>query len=126
MALFIPALCALPVCLAAVVDNVWISTIVVGIAAAANQASAANGYSLTSDIMPKNYVSSMVGMAGFIGGIVGPLVAKLIGYVLTIPHGYVYLFQYSSVAYLIAFAILHFGIPKIEPYKAPEIATEAA
>jgi ACS family hexuronate transporter-like MFS transporter len=51
-------------------------------------------------------------MAGAVGGM---LIAKLTGYILQATGSYVPLFLIAASAYLIALAVIHALMPKLEP-----------
>lgn len=113
MALLIPAVCVIPVCVAASVSNIWVAVFVVGLAAASHQAWSANLYTFVSDTMPKGAVCSVVGLGGFTGGIASMGIAQAIGYVLTATGSYVPLFVWASSMYLLSLLAIHLLVPRI-------------
>jgi MFS transporter, ACS family, hexuronate transporter len=114
-ALLVCALCVLPVFAAAHVANVWVVTLLIGLAAAAHQGFAANLYTLVSDTAPRRVVSSIVGIGGAASAVAGMFAAKITGYVLEWTGSYVLLFGGASVAYLVALLIIHLLNPRHEP-----------
>ncbi len=114
-AMLLCALCVVPVFAASSVSSLWPAVILVGLAAAAHQGWSANLYTLVSDTVPQQAVSSVVGIGGMAGSIGGMFVAKLAGYVLEWTHSYVPLFIIASTAYLVAFIIIHLINPRLEP-----------
>jgi MFS transporter, ACS family, hexuronate transporter len=60
-------------------------------------------------------VASVVGIGGTAGAIGGMLIAKLVSYFLQETHSYVVPFFIAGSAYLIALAILHAIVPRLEP-----------
>ena len=114
-AMLICALCVLPVSLAIYAENLYIAVGIIGLAAAAHQGWSANLFTLASDVMPRRAVASVVGMGGMAGAIGGMLMAKYAGYVLENVGSYTPIFLLIGSMYLIALAIIHLLIPRLEP-----------
>lgn len=96
--------------------NLWLTVVLVGMAAAGHQGWSANLYTLTSDTFPRSVVGSVVGLGGFGGALGGMLVAPLIGYWLDFSHeAYGPLFVVAAVMYLLTFLVIHLLLPRIEP-----------
>jgi len=97
-------------------SNVWTAVILIGIAAAAHQGWSANLFTLTADMFPRKAVGSVVGIgscAGALGGIMLPLYA---GKVLDQnPSYYLPMFIIAGGTYLIAWFVIHFFAPRLEP-----------
>jgi ACS family hexuronate transporter-like MFS transporter len=118
-AMFIFALCVLPIFGARYATNIWQAVGLISLAAAAHQAWSANIFTTVSDIFPKQAVSSVVGigsMAGAVGGIFFPM---LIGAILetykeagNITAGYNIIFTICACAYLVAWLTMHLFTPK--------------
>ncbi len=119
LSMLIPAVCVVPVCIAASVSNVWIAVAVVGVAAASHQAWSANLYTFVSDIMPKRAVGSVVGLGGFTSGIASMVVAQAVGWVLTQTGSYVPLFAWASTMYLFSLLAIQLLVPKIHQLDPP-------
>jgi ACS family hexuronate transporter-like MFS transporter len=116
-ALLVCALCVVPICTASWVSGLWAAVFLVGLAASAHQGFSANLYTLVSDTVPRQAVSSVVGIGGMAGSIGGMLIAKLTGYVLEWTHNYLFLFALAASAYLIALLLIHLLLPRLEPMK---------
>ncbi|MDB5470342.1 MAG: transporter [Caulobacter sp.] len=116
-AMLICALLAVPICLGAVVDNLWLAVLIIGVATAAHQGFSANLYTLPSDVFPRSAVASVVGIGGMIGAIGGMAMAKYAGWVLDQIGSYTPIFVVAASAYLIALGIVHLLTPKMEPVK---------
>ena len=96
--------------------SAWLAVILIGIAAASHQAWSANIYTLASDMFPRRAIGSVIGIAGFAGGVGGILVAEFAGQVLQRdPSFYLPMFVVAGVAYLSALAVIHLLVPKLEP-----------
>ncbi|OOQ56528.1 MFS transporter [Mucilaginibacter pedocola] len=123
-AMFIFALCVLPIFAARYAGNIWQAVGLIGLAAAAHQAWSANIFTTASDMFPKRAVSSVVGigsMAGSVGGIVFPF---FIGWVLqsakdagNITTGYNIIFSVCACAYLVAWLLMHLLSPRMKVVK---------
>jgi len=106
LALLICALCVVPVFFASIVNNEWAAVLLIGLAAAAHQGWAANVFTLVSDNMPRESVSSVVGIGGMAGAVAGMGFAKLVGWVLQWTGSYFVLFAIAPASYLIAIAFI--------------------
>ena len=105
----------MPVFAAANVSNLWVATLLIGLAASAHQGFAANLYTMVSDTAPRQVVSSIVGIGGMTAAIGGMFIAKLTGYVLEWTGQYFLLFALASVAYLVALLAIHLINPRMAP-----------
>jgi len=103
--------CVVPVVFASRVTGLWTATLLISLAAAAHQAWAANTYTLVSDTMPLQTVSSVVGIGGFASAFAGMFFSKLVGYVLQWTHTYAIVFALAPCAYLFGLAVIHFMLP---------------
>ncbi len=116
-AMLICALLAVPICLGAVVNNLWLAVLIIGVATAAHQGFSANLYTLPSDVFPRSAVASVVGIGGMIGAIGGMAMAKYAGWVLDKIGSYTPIFVVAATAYLLALGVVHLLTPKMEPVK---------
>jgi ACS family hexuronate transporter-like MFS transporter len=116
-AMLVCALAVVPIPLASHAHNLWFAVLLVGIAAAAHQGWSANLFTLVSDTFPRQAVGSVVGLGGTAGAIGGMLIAKLTGHILQATGSYVPVFLIAASAYLIALAIVHVLMPRLEPVK---------
>jgi ACS family hexuronate transporter-like MFS transporter len=109
------ALAVLPIAFAAGARDLWVAVAIISLAAAAHQGWSANLFTLTSDTFPRQAVGSVVGLGGMAGAVGGMLIAKLTGYLLQATGSYVPVFLIAASAYLIALAVIHLLVPKLEP-----------
>jgi ACS family hexuronate transporter-like MFS transporter len=107
------ALCVLPVLFAATTHNLYVAVALVAVATAAHQGFSITNFTLISDMFPKSVVASVVGIGGFFGALVGTGFAAASGY-LIVQFGYVPLFGFAATAYLLAVAIIHGLVPRLE------------
>jgi ACS family hexuronate transporter-like MFS transporter len=113
-AMLVCALCVVPIFAASQVSNLWVAVLLIGLAASAHQGFSANLFTLVSDTMPRQTVSSVVGIGGMAGAVGGMGFSKLAGYVLEWTGSYYYLFAIASMAYLVALLLIHILIPRIK------------
>ncbi|HTH82527.1 MAG TPA: MFS transporter [Mucilaginibacter sp.] len=92
----------------------WVAVALLSLAVAVHQACATNIFTLSSDMFPKQAVSSVVGIGGMAGAVGGILFPILIGWLLdsykaagNLAGGYNILFTICGCTYLIALAIIH-------------------
>lgn len=121
--MFIYALAALPVIFAQWLGslNVWMAVGIIGLAAAAHQAWSANIFTTVSDMFPKSTVASVTGLGGMAGALGGILIARLAGSLFDyykalgeIETGYFIMFIICGFAYLTAWLIMHFLVPRMK------------
>jgi MFS transporter, ACS family, hexuronate transporter len=119
MGFLVCAIFALPVMLVPHINNMWLAVALIAIAAGGHCGWSANIFSLISDIFPRKATASITGIGGFAGALGGALIAQLVGGLLENlgMAGYAIPFLIASVGYLIALAIIHLLIPKIQPLK---------
>lgn len=119
-ALLVCALCVVPVVATPFVPNPWVAVSLVGLAAAAHCGFAANLFTLVSDTVPKQGVSSVVGIGGMAGALGGMVFAQLVSRVLQVTNNnYLVPFAIASLAYLVALAIMHALVPRLERMEVP-------
>ena len=121
--MLIYAVCVLPVVSAQYLGaiNMWLAVLIIGLAMAAHQAWSANMYTTVSDLFPKSATASVTGIGGMFGAIGGILIAKTAGKLFNyyklngrIETGYLIMFLICSVAYVIAWLIMHLLVPKMK------------
>lgn len=121
--MLIYAICAIPVITAQLFGgyNMWLAILIIGFAAAAHQAWSANIFTTVSDMFPKQAVGSITGIGGMAGGLGGIVVSKSAGLLFDhykglghIQTGYMIMFIGSGFAYLLAWLIMHFLVPKLK------------
>jgi len=111
----------------------WIPILVIGIGCSAHQAWSANMYTTVSDIFPKNTVATVVGIIGMAGGLSSFLVNKGSGLLFDYSDaawqgysflgssgkslGYMVVFSFCSVAYLLGWSAMKLLVPKYKVIK---------
>lgn len=121
--MLIYAFCVIPVVFAQWLGKIdmWLAVIIIGFAAAAHQAWSANIFTTVSDMFPKKTVASVTGIGGMAGALGGIGIARLAGKLFEhykglgeIETGYYIMFFVCGSAYLIAWLIMHFLVPKMK------------
>jgi ACS family hexuronate transporter-like MFS transporter len=119
-AMFLCALCVLPIASVYRLSGLWPATLLIGLAAAGHQGFSANLFTLASDLFPARAVASVVGIGGMAGAIGGMLIAEIVGHVLQWTGSYMVPFFIAASAYLIALLFIHLLSPKLVPARIGE------
>ena len=114
-AMLVCALCVVPVVFAAHASNLWVATLLIGLAASAHQGWAANLFALASDLFPRQTVGSVVGLGGMAGALTAMVFSESTGFILETTGSYWSLFAVAASAYLAALAIIHWLSPQWQP-----------
>ena len=122
-AMFLYALCVVPVVFAAQTNTPWVAVTLIAVAAAAHQAWSANMFSLAGDMFPRRIVGSVTGLGGFAGSVGGIVLFTVVRKIrlAAIARGetgnYFLIFLAAGLAYLLALLVIHIFAPKLEPAK---------
>jgi ACS family hexuronate transporter-like MFS transporter len=119
-AMFLCALCVLPIACVYRLSGLWPATVLIGLAAAGHQGFSANLFTLSSDLFPSRAVASVVGIGGMAGAIGGMLIAEIVGHVLQWTGSYMVPFFIAASAYLIALLFIHLLSPNLLPARIGE------
>ena len=111
--------CIIPsVIFASQTSSAWTAVLLIGLATACHQGWSANMFTLASDMFPRRAVGTVVGFGGFAGGIGGILIAEFAGRVLNRdPSYYLPMFIVGGTLYLVALAVIHTLVPRLQPAK---------
>lgn len=107
----------------------WFPIILIGIAGAAHQAWSANLFSTIGDMFPKSSVATITGIGGMAGGIGSFIIQKGAGSLFDfaqntnlqlfgfegIQSGYMIVFSFCAIAYLIGWIVMKVLVPKYRP-----------
>jgi len=126
-AMLIYAFAVMPIVFAQVLGSfdMWFAVMVIGLATSAHQAWSANIFTTVSDMFPKRAVGSVVGIGGMAGGLGGILLTALVQRNMFVHYrsigqietAYYIMFFICGGAYLLAWTIIHFLVPKMQPIK---------
>ena len=114
MALLVCAILVLPIFFASSVSGLWSAVAIIGLAAAAHQGWSSNLYTMVSDTFPRSSVASVMGIGGAAGAVGGMLMSTYVGQVLETVGSYAPVFVWAGSAYLLALAIIHLLVPRLE------------
>ena len=109
------ALSVVPVFLAPYAGSVWLAVLIVGIAGSAHQGWSANLFSVVGDTMPKETISSVVGLGGFVSYAAGGFVNGITGEILEKTGSYIPVFGYISCMYLLSLLAIQILVPHLGP-----------
>jgi len=112
--MLIAALAVTPIFFAQYVDSLWVAVGIISLATAAHQAWSANLYTLPSDMFPRKAVGSVIGIGGTAGAVGGMIFSLYVGQVLERIGTYSLIFYVAGSVYLIALAIMHWLVPRLE------------
>ncbi len=113
LTLLVCALAVVPIYFAPFTSSPWMAVIIIGLAGSAHQGWSANLFSVGSDTMPKEAISSVVGLGGFVAYFTGGFVNGFTGLILQKTGSYVWVFAYFSTMYLLSLALLQVLVPTI-------------
>ena len=113
------ALCIVPIVSVAFVHNLWLTVLLIGLAAAAHQSWSAVFFTTVADQYPKRAVSSVIGLGGMAGAVGGMLVATATGYLLDLTGSYLPVFAVAAVVYLLTLGVYQRMVPIIKPIAFP-------
>jgi ACS family hexuronate transporter-like MFS transporter len=101
--------------------NTWYAVLLIGLACAGHQAWSANIFTTVSDMFPKKAVASVTGIGGMAGAFGGMLIAWCAGLILdhfkligNIETGYGIMFIICALAYIFAWIVMKFLVPKFK------------
>ena len=104
--------------LALATQNPWVAAVLIGLGLFAHQGFSTNIFGMTADIVPAVRVASVISLGAVAGNLSGTAIIETAGWALHEGHGYAPLFLYCGVAYLLALALVHLLLPRIEPAQA--------
>lgn len=113
--LFLAALCAVPLVGVANIANAGVVVALIGLGTAGHQAFSSNIFAMISDLYPRRAVATVAGLGGAAGAVGGILIAQATGWTLQLTGSYTPIVLYAGIAYLLAFAVIHWLVPKMEP-----------
>lgn len=114
-AMLVCALAVVPVFLTPLIHSLWVSVLLVAVAAAAHCGFVANLYTVVSDTVPRKAVSSVIGIGGMAGAIAGMFFSQLVSRILHLTNNnYFAPFAVAAGAYLIGLACIQMLLPHLE------------
>lgn len=124
LTLLVCALAVVPIYFAPFAGSVWAAVLIIGLAGSAHQGWSANLFSVVSDTMPREAISSVVGLGGFVAYFTGGFVNGFTGLILEKTGSYVWVFAYFSLMYLLSLGLLQLLVPTIGGEQEKRSTTE--
>ena len=109
--------CCMPVViLAAFTSDVRLAVGLIAIGTALHQAFSTTVFTLASDMFPSRAVASVIGFGGAVAGIGSMIAAEITGRILQAnPGHYLPMFVVAGTSYIVALALIHLLVPRLEP-----------
>lgn len=120
VAMLVSGLLVLPMPLALQAESPFAAAGVLALVLAAHQGFSTNLFALITDVTEKAKIGRMTSFGVFSGNIGGMLILKVAGMVLAAGLGYLPLFLFASVSYLLALGWIHLMLPTIRLVDARE------
>lgn len=111
--MLVSALLVVPIPLALFSQQVWVATLILALALAGHQGFSTTLFALISDVAPRDRVGRVTAFGAFCGNLGGMAIAKIAGLVLTAGLGYLPLFLFAAVSYLLALGWIQLLLPRI-------------
>jgi ACS family hexuronate transporter-like MFS transporter len=111
--LLVSALLVLPVPLALQADDYWVSVGILALTLAAHQGFSTNLFALITDVTPQAKVGRVTSFGAFCGNLGGMAIAKIAGLTLAAGLGYLPLFLFASISYLLGIGWIQLLLPRL-------------
>lgn len=112
-AMLIAGLIVLPVPLALHAESLWTATAILALTMAGHQAFSTTLFAVIADVTPRAKVGRVTAFGAFCGNLGGMAIAKIAGVVLAAGLGYLPLFLFASISYLLALGWIQLLLPRI-------------
>jgi len=112
-AMLFAGLAVLPVPLTLYLGHLWSATLILALTMAGHQAFSTTLFALISDVTPHAKVGRVTAFGAFCGNLGGMAIVKIAGLVLAAGLGYLPLFLFASVSYLLALAWINLLLPRL-------------
>ncbi|MFT3965444.1 MAG: MFS transporter [Sphingobium sp.] len=112
-AMLAAGMAVLPIPLALQTGELWTATLILALALAGHQAFSTTLFAVISDVTPAAKVGRVTSFGAFSGNLGGMAITKIAGLVLTAGLGYLPLFLFASLSYLLALGWIHLLLPVI-------------
>lgn len=112
--LLVSALLVLPVPLALQTDNYWFAVGILALTLAAHQGFSTNLFALIADVTPHAKVGRVTSFGAFCGNLGGMAIAKIAGLTLAAGLGYLPLFLFASLSYLLGIGWIQLLLPRLQ------------
>jgi len=112
-AMLVAGLIVLPVPLALHAEDLWTATAILALTMAGHQAFSTTLFAVIADVTPRAKVGRVTAFGAFCGNLGGMAIAKIAGAVLAAGLGYLPLFLFASISYLLALGWIQLLLPRI-------------
>ncbi len=126
IAMLICGIMVLPLPLALQAQSPTAAALILAVVLAAHQGFSTNLFALITDVTDKPRIGRMTSFGVFSGNIGGMLTLKIAGMVLAAGFGYLPLFMFAAVSYLLALCWIHLLLPNIRQVGVDEAAAVTA
>lgn len=119
--MLVSALIVTPLPLVLNLNSFWPVAVMMGVVMAGHQGFSLSIFATITDVVPRAKVGRVTAFGAFMGNMGGAGIVKLTGILLVGGYGYMPLFIFAAVSYLLALTWLHLLLPEIrrsEPLKA--------
>ncbi len=120
--MFVSALCVLPVVSVLFLQSYPAVVALMALALAGHQGFSTSLFATIADVTPHEKVGRVTAFGAFCGNIGGVVISKVAGLVLTAGLGYLPLFAFASVSYLLALGWIQLLLPRIRSAGGPRAA----
>ncbi len=121
--MLVSALIVLPMPLVMQLNSFWPVAIMMGLVMAGHQGFSLSIFSTITDVVPRAKVGRVTAFGAFMGNIGGAAIVPITGMVLTAGYGYMPIFIFAALSYLLALGWLHLLLPRIERTGGSEAAS---
>jgi MFS transporter, ACS family, hexuronate transporter len=116
--MLVSALIVLPLPLVLQINAFWPVAIMMGVVMAGHQGFSLSIFSTITDVVPRAKVGRVTAFGAFCGNMGGAGIVKLTGILVAGGYGFMPLFLFAAVSYLLALAWLHLLLPEIRRDRA--------
>ena len=108
------ALIVLPLPLVLQLDSFWPVAVMMGIVMAGHQGFSLSIFATITDVVPNAKVARVTAFGAFMGNMGGVAISLIVGRVLDAGFGYMPIFLFAAISYLLAFSWFQLMLPRIE------------
>lgn len=108
------ALIVLPLPLVLQLDSFWPVAVMMGIVMAGHQGFSLSIFATITDVVPNAKVARVTAFGAFMGNMGGVAISLIVGRVLDAGFGYMPIFLFAAISYLLAFGWFQLMLPRIE------------
>jgi MFS transporter, ACS family, hexuronate transporter len=125
-AMLVAGLVVLPIPLALYASGVWTATAVLALTLAGHQAFSTTMFATIADVTPRTKVGRVTAFGAFCGNLGGMAIVKIAGLVLAAGLGYLPLFLFAAISYLLALGWVQLLMPRIRRAEPQADAAQVA